>query len=380
MRVSVRLDLISRIGRELQNRYTFSELYSYLSAFKVPKLEDGPTDSKWSYVKAVLDNQSNDIIIEIANDLEIDVPESIASSASTNERILPRIWEGSSNFRLFISHLAKNKDKAIRLKETLEYYSISGFVAHEDIDPTLEWQAEIERGLYAMDAMVTIHTKGFSTSYWTQQEIGFALGRNKKVISLKMDEDPTGFISKHQALSRRNRKAEEIAAEINDLLQIDAQTNRKLKNAQSKSHSPPIQTVQLSPELTTALQRQHEIDIEGAGPKAPVQGFIYKGVHIESRWGVESELETMKLILEALAEPVVRKLSYIWCDSKAGSTYSISVQSGKFDHELRDAISDAIMSTSGGHNGVFFEDGEKPSFGMPIDNLDPDWPEGEDGF
>lgn len=374
MRVSVRLDLISRIGRELQSRYTFNELYSYLSAFRVPYLENGPTNSKWSYVKAVLDNQSNEIILKIAQDLEIDTPDLHISSVSNNERTLPRFWKDSSRFRLFISHLAKDKDKATRLKGTLEYYSISSFVAHEDIHPTLEWQTEIERGLYAMDAMVAIHTKGFSVSFWTQQEIGFALGRNIKVISLKMGENPTGFISKHQALTRRNRKAEKIAAEINDLLQTDSRTKQRLEEAQSSDRSSRIEVVHMDPELSATLLRNHVIDFEAAGPKAPVAGYLYKGISIESRWGVESELETMKRIIEAMAEPMARKLSAIWCDSKAQSTYTFCVQLGHFDTELLQEISDAVISTAGGHNGIFVEEGDKPFSGKSVSHLDPSWP------
>jgi hypothetical protein len=48
-----------------------------------------------------------------------------------------------------------------------------------------------------MDAFLAIHTPGFKDSFWTQQEIGFAVGRGVKIISFKMGEDPTGFISKH---------------------------------------------------------------------------------------------------------------------------------------------------------------------------------------
>jgi hypothetical protein len=50
-----------------------------------------------------------------------------------------------------------------------------------------------------------------------------------KIVSLKMGEDPTGFISKHQALPRLNRMAEEIAKEINTLLLSDEQTSTRLK-------------------------------------------------------------------------------------------------------------------------------------------------------
>jgi hypothetical protein len=50
-----------------------------------------------------------------------------------------------------------------------------------------------------------------------------------------MDEDPTGFISKHQALARRNRTAEQIAAEVNGLLSNDPLTATKLNLAKGNN-------------------------------------------------------------------------------------------------------------------------------------------------
>ena len=72
-----------------------------------------------------------------------------------------------------------------------------------------------------MELFISIHTPGFSQSIWTQQEIGFAVCRGVKIIALRMGEDPTGFISKHQALSRGVKTAEQIAADIDLLLKRD---------------------------------------------------------------------------------------------------------------------------------------------------------------
>ena len=123
--------------------------------------------------------------------------------------------------------------KATRLKDCLAPYGIAGFVAHEDIHPTLEWQGEIERALRSMDPFIAVHTEGFSRSVWTQQEVGYALGRGTKVISFKMGEDPTGFISKHQALARQNRTAEAVALEIDGLLAQDNRTKDRLAAAKA---------------------------------------------------------------------------------------------------------------------------------------------------
>ena len=86
-----------------------------------------------------------------------------------------------------------------------------------------------------MDAFLAIHTPGFKDSFWTQQEIGFAVGRGVKIISFKMGEDPTGFISKHQALPRRGRTAEEIVHEVDAILADDPLTAGNL-NAAKRSN------------------------------------------------------------------------------------------------------------------------------------------------
>jgi hypothetical protein len=195
MRVSDRLALIDKIGRALQAKFSYGEIDTFRSAFKVDLPKDGVgVNSKWVYSKAALQGVQSDKLLKIAEELDLDVPHSRKGAAGA-----PKNWIDTNCFRLFISHIAKDKDKATRLKACLSPYAISGFVAHEDIHPTLEWQTEIERALHTMDAFIAIHTPGFSASFWTQQEIGFAVGRGVKIISFKMGEVPTGFISEHQA-------------------------------------------------------------------------------------------------------------------------------------------------------------------------------------
>lgn len=227
MRVSDKLALIDKVGRELQSRYRYEEIDTFLAEYGI-KPPSGPVgyNSKWVYSKAALQGVPDDVLIEIAGELDLAVP--LGQAIGSSE---PRNWRGTNKLRLFISHISKDKDKATRLKDCLSPYAISGFVAHEDIHPTLEWQKEIERALYTMDAFVAIHTTGFSKSVWTQQEIGFAVGRGVKIISLKMGEDPTGFISSHQALARRGRKAEDISVEIDNILSADIQTASKFLKA-----------------------------------------------------------------------------------------------------------------------------------------------------
>lgn len=231
MRVSERLKLIDEIGRELQKRYTYKDIDIFFKSYGIAYPEaQASYNSKWIYAKEALANASDKLVQDIAEELELSI-----KYAVVKEKDSPEIWQETNLFRLFISHIAVHKDKAFRMKEALAPYNISAFVAHEDINPTQQWQVEIEKALNTMDAMLAIHTDGFSKSFWTNQEIGFALGRPIKILSLKLNEDPKGFISKHQAILRRRRNADEIAKEINSILRRDILTKDRMTEANSEN-------------------------------------------------------------------------------------------------------------------------------------------------
>ncbi len=220
------VELIDKVARELQSRFTFNDIDHFFNMHNVQLPDRAGESSKWVYAKTALRGVRALKLIQIADELGFRSPQAEALGP-------PKVWVGTNHFRLFLSHIAKRKTIAIRLKECLSDYAISAFVAHEDIHPTSEWQIEVERALRTMDALVAIHTVGFSESNWTQQEVGFAIGRGVKVISFKMGEDPTGFISNRQALLRNNRKAEEISKEIESLLQANSDTASRLGEARS---------------------------------------------------------------------------------------------------------------------------------------------------
>lgn len=222
------MNLLEQIGSELQSRYTFVDIDAFFAALGIDtaNANSGGSNSKRVYAKSILSRVPEATLLKVAGELDI-MPSSIALAGA----LPPKNWQNTKQFRLFISHISKDKITATRLKNALATYEIAGFVAHEDIHPTLLWQNEIERGLQTMDAMVAVHTPGFKDSIWTQQEVGFALGRGVKLISFKMGEDPLGFIGKHQALARQGRTAEEIAKEIAGLLTDDPRTAERMQDA-----------------------------------------------------------------------------------------------------------------------------------------------------
>ncbi len=123
----------------------------------------------------------------------------IKSGRMVPTETITRIW-GTGRYKIFISHLAKEKALASDLKKQLSAFGCASFVAHEDIEPTTEWQGEIEGALHSMDCLVALMTEGFHESNWTDQEVGFALGRNLKVIPVRIGIYPYGFVGKIQAI------------------------------------------------------------------------------------------------------------------------------------------------------------------------------------
>lgn len=151
-------------------------------------------------------------VVTIRSASEILSPEGILSDTRTITPI-PEFWE-KDRFRLFISHTSSAKEHAFKLKISLIQYYISCFVAHEDIEPTKEWQIEIEKALTSMDAITALITAEFNSSCWCDQEVGFAIGRKRLVIPIRMGHDPYGFFGKYQGLSGKKKNSDQIASEI----------------------------------------------------------------------------------------------------------------------------------------------------------------------
>jgi hypothetical protein len=151
----------------------------------------------------------------------------------------PSFW-AAGHFRLFVTHLATIKKPAHQIKQALAAYQIAAFVAHDDIEPTREWQAEIESALRTMDALTAIITPGFISSQWCDQEVGIAVGRGKLVVPLRAGADPHGFLGKYQAVPIEKTSTEEIARKIFEVLVKHDQSCARMADA-------PIERQGISP-------------------------------------------------------------------------------------------------------------------------------------
>lgn len=158
-------------------------------------------------LNALVDVQNEfvaNIILELEDDPDADWRQDSGLLMSAGKPIPAgaeqRIWRNGI-YRVFLSHKTEVKREVGELKEALSPYGIASFVAHEDINPTQDWQNEIEAALSTADAFIAILTEGFHDSLWTDQEVGYALARGIPIIALRLGRDPYGFIGKFQALT-----------------------------------------------------------------------------------------------------------------------------------------------------------------------------------
>lgn len=172
----------------------------------------------------------NDPISQVSVTPILHGSKTVGARMAPSESEVSRLWR-EDRFRLFLSHVAKHKILVSNLKEQLRIRGISAFVAHKDIEPSLEWQKEIELGLRSMYALAALITPEFHSSFWTDQEIGWALGRGIPVIPIRLGTDPYGFAGKFQGVSGSLEESATLAASIVSALLINSQTHAEMRRA-----------------------------------------------------------------------------------------------------------------------------------------------------
>lgn len=143
---------------------------------------------------------------------EVELPE---GGETENDQAAPgpAFWR-PGHFRLFITHPSQIKDSVHKVKQELIKYQIAAFVAHDDIEPTKEWQAEIESALRTMDALAAFLTPDFLQSRWCDQEAGIAIGRGKLIVPVRAGADPHGFLGKYQGMNAKGKTATQVAPDL----------------------------------------------------------------------------------------------------------------------------------------------------------------------
>ncbi|HXJ02720.1 MAG TPA: toll/interleukin-1 receptor domain-containing protein [Micropepsaceae bacterium] len=217
---SARIKLLTAVANHLATE-EWSIIDLTLSQFRLPTT-DSWSGSKDAYVIQMARSADDDTLIGLAEHCGIPIEHGVVQP-----NVQAAFWK-PDQFRLFLSHLATYKKFSSELQQALGEYGIAAFVAHKDINPTAEWQNEIELALSTCDALAALLHPGFHESKWTDQEIGFVMGRAMPVFSVTLGETPYGFIGKTQAFNGIGKTAIALAREIFDALRKNKQTQDRM--------------------------------------------------------------------------------------------------------------------------------------------------------
>jgi len=282
---SQRVTLIKGVADALQSEeWPLVDLC--LKQFSLP-WTDQWSGNKYEYILEMLTDAPDGGLLDLADHLGFHLNEIKPSG------IEPPFWR-KGMFRLFITHLAKYRKFAGELQDALRRFGISCFVAHNDIEPTLEWQNEIEAALGTCEALVALLHPEFHLSNWTDQEVGFAMGRGVPVFTVRLGEDPYGFIGRFQAFNGNGKSAPMLARELFDTLRQHKQTQRRMGEVliglfeDSDSYAEAKERIQYLEEMTTwepSFPDRIESAAETNSQISGAYGVPYRVDALAKKWG-----------------------------------------------------------------------------------------------
>lgn len=183
-----------------------------------------PPSSDYEYALAHLEGNASDYdLVELAAYLDSTEHELQAMGHDP-----PGPWN-PDHVRLFVSHTHPHARFAGGLRQVLGSWLIDAFVAHDNLEPTEEWQTTIESALRTCHVAAAIVTPDFSASKWCDQEVGFCLGRPILIVPLMLGTAPYGFLAKFQAITiKRGQDAPSVAAELLTVLAMHPETQERV--------------------------------------------------------------------------------------------------------------------------------------------------------
>ena len=162
-------------------------------------------------------------------------------------------------------------------------------MAHNDIEPTLEWQTQIETALATADSLVALLHPTFHASSWTDQEIGFAMGRGLPVFAVRFGQDPYGFIGRFQGFVGGGKTPEVLAHELFD-------SYRKNKQSQKRMGEGLLNLFEDSGSFTAAKTRigyLEQLEVWDSSFVPRLEAAAEANSQISGSWGVPERVQTL---------------------------------------------------------------------------------------
>lgn len=279
MHPSERIKHIKTIASALSNE-EWHLLDLTLRQFGLPWTDQWGGGTKEGYVIEMISDAADTPLLELAKHL------GVASQLET--AIEPTFWNNTSA-RVFLSHLASMKANINELREELSKFGISAFVAHIDIEPTKEWQAEIESALSTMDGLIALLAPGFKESNWCDQEVGVAIGRKLPIVSVRLGLDPYGFIGKYQAVQGSGKEHKMLAKELYEIFMLNPSIGPKITSALVNMLSESF-SFEESKRLITLIESSAYLTTKHT---ASMQDSLNKNGQVSSSWGVPEKINAI---------------------------------------------------------------------------------------
>ena len=274
-RITLMKSIAQRLGHE-----DWSLIDLTLKQFALPWAEQWSGSSE-AYVLEMIERAGDDVLLDLGRHVGFQLH-------GPAQRVDPPFWR-KGMFRLFVTHLAAQRALAGELQEALLPFGISAFVAHNDIAPTQEWQTQIETALATCDAVVALLHPHFHESNWTDQEVGFGMGRGVPVFSVRFGEDPYGFIGRFQAFQGEGKSAAQLAREL-------FEAYRKNKETQAKMAEILIGLLEESSSFAgakTNMDYLEELEVWDRSFSARLQAAIKNNSQVEGAWGVPDRIRRL---------------------------------------------------------------------------------------
>lgn len=213
-----RVDAIKRIAPRLAATDDWGEIDLVLEQFGFATSDYWQGDMRPYIVKSLSDGDDDDLA-------------ALDQYLMGHSRPGDEPWE-DERFRLFLTHVATQKQAAHELKSYLRFYGVDAFVAHDDIQPGKEWLVVVESALHSCHALAGLLHAGFRESDWCDQEVGIALGRRIAVVPIQFDLLPYGFFGSVQAVSNAAfQQPKVLALNLVKVLLKDKRTSGRLSGA-----------------------------------------------------------------------------------------------------------------------------------------------------
>ncbi|MBI2712757.1 MAG: toll/interleukin-1 receptor domain-containing protein [Bdellovibrio sp.] len=117
-------------------------------------------------------------------------------------------------YKLFISHRSVDKALAEELKELLGLLGVACFVSGQDIVASELWRNTILRALDGCDGLLALLTESFHESKWTDQEVGYAIGKGKQIFPLEKGLAPYGLLESFQLVNKEEDGVKGLAVSL----------------------------------------------------------------------------------------------------------------------------------------------------------------------